>query len=203
LFPVYAEDLRLQDDQEELCYGKDKEMYRINRIERILMKKTVPAYLTVESSMILPGLIILLALIILLGLHLYDHCVADQSLYIAALRGSQLKNVKDSSVSEYTEKELNKLLENLIWEEDCSSGVRVGALSLRTYVNQKTGNPYKGQQEYYTEDFEINRDASAVRTDPVTFIRLKNTVAGIGDNRDSYIEAPANARGKDEYGDDQ
>ncbi|MEG1846853.1 MAG: TadE/TadG family type IV pilus assembly protein [Lachnospiraceae bacterium] len=67
--------------------------------EKSRVKRTQKGSLTVEASIILPLVIIIIALLLYLSFFLYNRCVIAQMSYIAALRGS-LSEEKDDRITE-------------------------------------------------------------------------------------------------------
>ena len=86
-------------------------------MRRILKKeKNMTGYLSLEASFVVPLVFMLFILSIYFTFFLYNHLVVNQSCYIAALRGSRLKNSADKVVEAYTGDELCKLLDEQIYQ---------------------------------------------------------------------------------------
>ena len=75
-----------------------------------MCKKEEQAYMTVEASLVLPTIIGGIIFILYLGIFLYNYCTINQTAYIAALRGSQIKNVSTDEIDNYVKKQIDELL---------------------------------------------------------------------------------------------
>lgn len=72
------------------------------------MKKK--AVMTVELSLLMPGIIAVLIFIIYLGYYFHDRCVMERGIYHAALRGSYDSVKSETSIHEYFEDEVSERL---------------------------------------------------------------------------------------------
>lgn len=80
------------------------------------MRKRVAGYISVESSFIMPCVMVILALIIYWTFYMYNRCVLYQDCYIAALRGAQLAHEDKKKILSETELAIMKLLENQLYQ---------------------------------------------------------------------------------------
>ena len=74
----------------------------------------ISAFLTVEASLLMPMMIMLLVITIYWTFYMYNNCVVYQDCYISSLRGSQMMDMEvsevKSSVLEYAKDLLNNQL---------------------------------------------------------------------------------------------
>ena len=79
-----------------------------------LKSKQMKASITIEASLILPFITIIIVLMIYLSLFVYDRCIISQKLYIASLRGS-LSEFNQNDIEQDMEEEIIKIAtENVI-----------------------------------------------------------------------------------------
>ena len=74
-------------------------------------ERSLQAYITVEATFLMPLILGGIIFIIYLGFYLYNCCLLQQAAYTAALRGSLIEEGRDSEIRQWTEEELNRLLE--------------------------------------------------------------------------------------------
>lgn len=97
-------------------------------------------YMTVEASLLLPLINVLIAMIMTLTIHIYSVCVLNQTAYIAAFRGSQ---VTDGNIKETTNAALEELLDNRLLNVGMiSSEIKVSVLSVEVKLEAETILPF-------------------------------------------------------------
>ncbi len=138
------------------------------------MKKrelNIAGYLTVEASFLVPLMVVILIIVIYWSFYIYNNCVIYQDCYIAALRGCQLMDMKDSEIRNKVEKYVNDLLDNQLFQYQKEATVSVGAITIgvsaSTSIENKTVNILMQENDVYLSD----RQAESKRIDPVWLIR--------------------------------
>lgn len=130
------------------------------------------AYMTVESSMIMPVMVVGIVFTIYIGFFLYNVCVIHQTAYLAALRGSRQQELNQEQIEQYTLNQLNQLIRNrLIATKKTEKNVRVSARSVIVSISITINMPFSG---FLTEKLGIwkySTKAEAVRIHPVKTIR--------------------------------
>jgi len=66
-----------------------------------MFKKEEKAYMTIEASLIIPVIVGGIIFVLYLGIFLYNSGTIKQTAYIAALRGSQMKNMSQKEMETY------------------------------------------------------------------------------------------------------
>lgn len=134
-------------------------------------KSSYSGYMTVEASFIIPLVFICFIISILFTFFLYNHLIVYQSCYIAALRGSQMKNVTDSAIEQYVKENLENLLNEQVYQHGLKQDVSVGTLSIATNASTNISNPLYRFNLYKEKEMEGIREVTVNRTDPVGYIR--------------------------------
>lgn len=143
-----------------------------HRCRKSVTKMDGPAaYMTIEASFIVPFVFMLFMLIIYFAFFLYNHTVVYQACYLAALRGTQIKNVTDDVVTQYVDREAGELLANQIFQYQTEHSVDVGMLSIEVKAYSYIDNLLSKLGVYNVTKLESDRSAKAIRIDPATFIR--------------------------------
>lgn len=91
------------------------------------------AFYTLEASFIIPAVFMIFILIIYFTFFLYNHCVVSQAVYIAALRGQQIRNTDCGHIETEVSKQLNKLLDEQVYQYGKGHSVDV----TETYISVK------------------------------------------------------------------
>ena len=137
-----------------------------------MYKKEKKAYMTLEASLVLPVIFAGIMVMIYWGIYLYDMSVMKQVAYIAALRGSRISDASAEDVKGFVEEQLEQLLERkIMMKENLQKEVKVtyGKVKVKVVMNVKIPLIH-----WITDDMEfgiIEKEAEAVRIDPVNFIR--------------------------------
>ena len=135
--------------------------------------RRISGYFTIEASLIVPYVFILLMLSILLSFFLYNHCILYQSCYLAALRGQQLKEVSDSGMESYINVELSKLLNEQIYQYQVNGCAEVTPFTVSVTARTSFENSLKNFGLYDEELFESEKIVKVVRINPSETIRTK------------------------------
>ncbi len=141
-----------------------------------MMKKELSAYMTLEATLIMPFAIALNILIIYFGFFLYNQCIVSQSCYLAALRGSQIKNCSDTQIQEITERELEKLLKEQIFTSGFQHNVEVNTFSIKTSAASQIKILFQKLHLYEEEMLVADSKNEIVRLDAVAFIRKSRLI---------------------------
>ena len=135
-------------------------------------QKNMTGYLSLEASFVVPLVFMLFILGIYFTFFLYNHLVVEQSCYIAALRGSRLKNTADSVVEKYTGDELGKLLDEQIYQYQNNGNVKVTGFKVETNASSYITNRLKKLGIYNEEQLITERKAGVIRLDPAAVLRV-------------------------------
>jgi len=80
-----------------------------------MLRKWVTGYITVEASLLVPYLLMVLILPIYWTFYMYNKCVIFQDCYIAALRGSQVQGTECDRTEDIVRNSIEQLLENQLY----------------------------------------------------------------------------------------
>jgi hypothetical protein len=133
--------------------------------------KGLPGYMTVEASMLIPLTMTCFVIVIYYSVFLFNHLVVYQSTYMAAHRGSILKNTVSDAVNEYIKQELNKLLDEQVYQYRVNFNTQVNAMSID--VTADTSLIQHEITGIFFSDRELKgkKDITVLRLDPVDYIR--------------------------------
>lgn len=130
------------------------------------------AYMTVEAAFLMPMAVAGVVFTIYLGFYLYNLCVIHQVAYTAALRGSLERNLSQSEVQQYTEQELEKLIDGrLMAISHIEKEVKVGISKVEVYISAEIEMPFAAFISDKIGIWRIQKTAEAGRIDPVFVIR--------------------------------
>lgn len=137
------------------------------------------AYMTVEASLVMPMILGGIVLVICLGMYLYNVCTLQQAVYIAALRGSQQLGMSAEEVKEYTDRQLELLLEGqILAKSGLERTVCVSSRRVEARTEMKSQMPFFQGLLSVTEVWTIEKTGKADRINPVDIIRNKRRFYG-------------------------
>lgn len=135
-------------------------------------RKYYDAYFTVEASLIVPMVFLLVIMLIFWGFVCYEKTVSVQSCYLAALRSSNEWELSGKRLENYTEGELNRLLEEKrLFPIGDKKSIDIGFAKIKVelvgkmdlfFVKTRNGNGTK---------WEITGKKEAIRIKPSSYIR--------------------------------
>lgn len=128
-------------------------------------------YMTTEASVIIPLAFVCFIIIILYTFYLYNHLTVYQSCYLSALRGSQLKNATNGAVKAYVDRELEKLLDEQVYEYQIDYASDVSMISIKVKAGSYVDNLMAKFGLYTEKKLTSNREVAINRIDPVDYIR--------------------------------
>lgn len=128
-------------------------------------------YMTTEASVIIPLAFVCFIIIILYTFYLYNHLTVYQSCYLSALRGSQLKNATNGAVKAYVDRELEKLLDEQVYEYQIDYASDVSMISIKVKAGSYVDNLMARFGLYTEKKLTSNREVAINRIDPVDYIR--------------------------------
>ena len=128
-------------------------------------------YMTTEASVIIPLAFVCFIIIILYTFYLYNHLTVYQSCYLSALRGSQLKNATNGAVKAYVDRELEKLLDEQVYEYQIDYASDVSMISIKVKAGSYVDNLMAKFGLYTEKKLTSNREVEINRIDPVDYIR--------------------------------
>jgi len=128
-------------------------------------------YMTTEASVIIPLAFVCFIIIILYTFYLYNHLTVYQSCYLSALRGSQLKNATNGAVKAYVDRELEKLLDEQVYEYQIDYASDVSMISIKVKAGSYVDNLMARFGLYTEKKLTSSREVAINRIDPVDYIR--------------------------------
>ncbi|MCR5734699.1 MAG: hypothetical protein K6G22_08850 [Lachnospiraceae bacterium] len=128
-------------------------------------------YMTVEASVIVPLTFICFLAIIYYTFFLYNHLVVYQSCYIAALRGSRIKNTTSEAIADYVNNELSILLDEQIYQYKLSYKADVNLMSIKVTADTSLMQDKAVGALFHDRELKGEREVEIIRTDPVDYIR--------------------------------
>ena len=140
-------------------------MYKENR-------KYWNGYMTIEASMLMPVVTILIVFMLYLGFYLYNVCLLQQTAYTAALRGSLLKKGSREQVRQYTQAQLKELIgERLLAISDLEQEVQVTLTKVNVSLTMSIKVPFVHLVSEHVSLWNYQAKVSVKRIDPVSIIR--------------------------------
>ena len=144
-----------------------------------MCKKEEQAYMTVEASLVLPTIIGGIIFILYLGIFLYNYCTINQTAYIAALRGSQIKNVSTDEIDNYVKKQIDELLfQNILAREEVKKEVRTSIGKVTVKMSTDVNIPFTDLLSAKIHIWEIEIEGYANRVNPIEIIRGVRKING-------------------------
>jgi len=144
-----------------------------------MCKKEEQAYMTVEASLVLPTVIGGIIFILYLGIFLYNYCTINQTAYIAALRGSQIKNVSTDEMDNYVKKQIDELLfQNILAREEVKKEVRTSIGKVTVKMSTDVNIPFTDLLSAKIHIWEIETEGYANRVNPIEIIRGVRKING-------------------------
>ena len=144
-----------------------------------MCKKEEQAYMTVEASLVLPTIIGGIIFILYLGIFLYNYCTINQTAYIAALRGSQIKNVSTDEIDNYVKKQIDELLfQNILAREEVKKEVRTSIGKVTVKMSTDVNIPFTDLLSAKIHIWEIKTEGYANRVNPIEIIRGVRKING-------------------------
>lgn len=144
-----------------------------------MCKKEKSAYMTVEASLLIPVILGGIIFILYVGFYLYNFAVMKQTAYIAALRGSQIKQVSSDRIESYVEEQVDELLrQRILAKEDIKKEIKVskGSIKVKLYTNIKIF--LEEFLPFGKKSWEIKGEAKVDRVDPIEIIRGARKING-------------------------
>lgn len=136
----------------------------------IILKKRLKAYMTVEASMIMPLMVMILIVTVYWAFYTYNNCVIYQDCYIASLRGCQLYDVGENELRDKVTRYARDLLDNQLFQYQVNPKIKIGlwdiSVEADTYIDNKVED-YMGPNRI----FSTRRKADSRRIDPVKIVR--------------------------------
>lgn len=139
--------------------------------KNIPVSKMCAGYLSLEASFIVPLIFMIMMLVIYFVFFLYNHMVVAGACYQAALRGSELKNAKDSVVEKYTQEELDELLDMQIYQFQIEGDARVTPVSVSVSAHSHIENKLQKLGIYEQRNLVSEKKRTVRRIDPAVLIR--------------------------------
>ena len=144
-----------------------------------MCKKEEQAYMTVEASLVLPTIIGGIIFILYLGIFLYNYCTINQTAYIAALRGSQIKNVSTDEIDNYVKKQIDELLfQNILAREEVKKEVSTSIGKVTVKMSTDVNIPFSDLLTAKIHIWEIKTEGYANRVNPIEIIRGVRKING-------------------------
>lgn len=122
-------------------------------------KKRAKGYLTVEASMLVPLVVLLIALLLYLSFFLYNRCILTQDAYILAFRGSIQKEEREVQkyIEECSKVQFSKKYAGM---KNIEKNIAVSNKKITVKISGVTSN-----------NWLIEKEAEAERINPAKVIR--------------------------------
>lgn len=144
-----------------------------------MFKKEKSAYMTVEASLVIPLILGGIIFVLYIGFYLYNFVTVKQVAYIAALRGSQMKETSSTEIENFVKQQVDELLlGQILAKESIKKEVEVftGSIKVKIYTSVKI--PFAGLL-FITDNFwEIRGESWVNRTEPIEIIRGVRKING-------------------------
>lgn len=135
-------------------------------------KKHYDAYMTVEASLLVPLVFIILLLLIYWGFYCYDKSVSVQCSYLAALRGSNQWEMSDAKREAFTLEQLEKLMnETILFMKEEDIYVEAGLTEIKAGVLGSMDILTEGLRRAEMERWTVDSEKKAYCLKPASFIR--------------------------------
>ena len=114
-----------------------------------------------------------------IGFYLYNLATIQQTAYIAALRGSQIKQASSSQIQNYVEEQVDELLsEKILARENIRKEVKVSAGSIKVKIYTNIQTIFLSELSLDKREWEIKGEAQVNRVNPIEIIRGVRRVDG-------------------------
>jgi len=144
-----------------------------------MFKKEEKAYMTIEASLIIPVIVGGIIFVLYLGIFLYNSGTIKQTAYIAALRGSQMKNMSQKEMETYVEKQIDELLfQQILAREDMKKEIDISMGKVTVKIGTDVKMPFANLLSAKIDFWEINGEGYANRVDPIEIIRGVRKING-------------------------
>lgn len=144
-----------------------------------MFKKEEKAYMTIEASLILPVIVGGIIFVLYLGIFLYNSCTIKQTAYIAALRGSQIKNMSQKEIETYVEKQIDELLfQQILARDDMKKEINISMGKVTVKMGTDVKMPFAKLLSAKIDFWEIKGEGYANRVDPIEIIRGVRKING-------------------------
>ena len=144
-----------------------------------MFKKEEKAYMTIEASLIIPVIVGGIIFVLYLGIFLYNSGTIKQTAYIAALRGSQMKNMSQKEMETYVEKQIDELLfQQILAREDMKKEIDISMGKVTVKIGTDVKMPFANLLSAKIDFWKINGEGYANRVDPIEIIRGVRKING-------------------------
>lgn len=144
-----------------------------------MFKKEKSAYMTVEAALVIPMILGGIIFVLYIGFYLYNFTTIKQTAYIAALRGSQIKNVSLAEIEKFVEKQIDETLsEQLLAKEDIRKEVKVSRGNIRVKIYTDVKIPLIKLLPLTEHWWEIKEEVRVNKIDPIEIIRGVRKING-------------------------
>lgn len=144
-----------------------------------MYKKEKSAYLTIEASLVIPAVIGGIVFVLYIGFYLYNLATIQQTAYIAALRGSQIKRVSSIQIQNYVEEQVDELLSGkILAKENIRTEVKVSVSSIKVKIYTNVKIIFLSLLPLEEKDWEIKGEAQVNRVNPIKIIRGVRRIDG-------------------------
>ena len=137
-----------------------------------MCKKEKSAYLTIEAALVIPVILGGIVFILYVGFYLCNLVAMKQAAYIAALRGSQMKQASSAKIKKYVEEQVDELLTGqILAKEDIEKEVKVSTGKIKVKIYTKLEILFAKLLFLEEANWEIKGEAQVSRADPIEIIR--------------------------------
>lgn len=144
-----------------------------------MFEKEKSAYMTVEASLVIPLIFGGIIFILYIGFYLYNFTTVKQVAYIAALRGSQIKDMSSTEIENFVEKQVDELLSGqILAKENIKKEVEVSLGSIKVKIYTSIKIPFAGLTSFADSLWEISGESRVNRVEPIEIIRGVRKING-------------------------
>lgn len=137
-----------------------------------MCKKEKSAYFTIEAALVIPMILGGIVFILYVGFYLYNFVAIKQTAYIAALRGSQMKQASSAKIKKYVEEQVDELLAGqILARKNIEKEVKVSTGKIKVKIDTKVKIFFAKLLFLEETNWEIKGEAQVNRADPIEIIR--------------------------------
>ena len=153
-----------------------------------MKRREVKAFVTIEYSLLLPGILIMFTCLIYMGLYLHNQCVLQTNTYILSVEGARVDgDTAEQRIGSLQRKELDLYNNKYILAEDMKTTYQLQGNKIAISGSGRMANPFSilGLGE---EVWTLSTEREFYLSSPADTLRLIKRVCGILENLPSKEE---------------
>ena len=156
----------------------------------VLMKRReMEAFISIEYSLLLPGILIMFTCLVCMGLYLHNQCVLQTNTYILSVEGARLDgDTTEQRIGLLQRKEMDIYNNKYILAEDMKTTYQLQGNKITISGNGRMANPFSilGLGK---EVWTLSAESEFYLSSPADTLRLMKSVCGILENLPSKEES--------------